>query len=170
MVVLVVAFGTAGYLAFGEDINANITENIRGEGGAVSVAVSMVVSVCLVIAIYCSYPIQLYPVIEVGENMGLCNPDTRLVETKRNIFRVVVVVFTVLVALFVPKLGLVVSLVGGLGCANLAFVIPLLFYLKLFALTPRQLEFWVSVVIVVVGMVGVVATTGVAVLDIWTEL
>lgn len=60
-----------------------------------------------------------------------CSPKQWL-ETRRNILRPVCVLLTAGIALLVPNFGLFSSLVGSLGCAFLAFILPVLLHYQLF--------------------------------------
>ncbi|XP_070540530.1 uncharacterized protein [Ptychodera flava] len=71
------AFGILGYIHFGENVDQIITENLPSQN-----AVVLVVKVLLCVGIMFTYPIQMFPVIEIFEGLlfapgKICGPEKR---------------------------------------------------------------------------------------------
>mmetsp|Transcript_21155 Transcript_21155/g.55066 ORF Transcript_21155/g.55066 Transcript_21155/m.55066 type:complete len:477 (-) Transcript_21155:271-1701(-) len=105
-----------------------------------------------------TYALQYFPGIQIVESLvdfqgrwGL--RGTKLMVT-RNILRVIICCITAVIATEVPHLGLVISLVGALGCGGLALICPPVLHLVLYPDIPK----WrrnLHKLIVVVGISGV---------------
>lgn len=132
--ILFLAFGVIGYTGFGDKLNpSSITLNLPQD--------SMVTPVCqflLVVSIFCTYPVQMFPVIAILEGLvfskvTFCIRQTgKTREAYRNLFRTVLVIITSFVAITIPYFSLFASLIGALGSSSLAFIMPCVFHLKLF--------------------------------------
>ena len=122
---LYASFGIFGYLAFASDTNEIITLNMPGS------TVATIVKFSLCIGLYLTYPIMIFPVVEILEKpiVSLITRDASNV-TVQNTFRISIVVFTCFVSVSIPNFGLFISFVGSSICATLAFILPVLFYLK----------------------------------------
>ena len=116
-------------------------------------------------ALYTSYPVQMFPVFGILENM-LFSPQTKWLESKRNLLRSSTVMITILVAVGIPHFGLFMSLVGSLGGAALAFVLPTIFHLKLFWGRHHPLRFISSILITFFGVAASAISTAVTVIQI----
>jgi len=116
-------------------------------------------------ALYTSYPVQMFPVFGILENM-LFNPQTSWLETKRNILRTCTVMITILVAVGIPHFGLFMSLIGSLGGAALAFILPTLFHLRLFWGQHHPLRVISNILIILFGIAASAIATTVTVIEI----
>jgi len=125
---LMITFGTCGYLAYGSATEAPVTLNLDG-GWATFVKLSL----CL--ALYLTYPIMMFPVNEVIEDMLLSS-----VSKPSRLFRLSIVFLTALVAYSIPDFGEFLSLVGASICTLLGFIIPCYFHLKVFDW--KELPYW----------------------------
>jgi proton-coupled amino acid transporter len=155
------SFGILGYLTYGNDTKDVITLNLPEDA-----ALTYVVKVCLIIAIVFTYPMQLFPVTEIFDFVFLKKASENLFDVKGNIIRVVCCLFTATIAFFVPFFGLISGLIGALGSSFLAFILPVVFHLKLFH---RTLSWWViakDVVILLFGSAALIVGTIFAVRDI----
>jgi len=145
-----IVFASLGYLFFGNQINSEITKNL--DPGALADTVKGSLSVSL----FFSYGIQMFPVTEMLDKIL----DDRYFSTSssadevitpirpseltgrpriirvivHSISRVFIVAFTAVIAVIFPNFGLIVSLVGALSNSAIAFILPMLFYLKLIVL------------------------------------
>ena len=130
-------FGTIGYCGYGAQINpGGITLNLPADS-----VWSQITQVCLIFAIFATYPVQMFPVTTVAEKLiferyhGVTG--VKLTWSK-NLIRTVLVVFTSIIAVSIPYFSLFVSLVGALGGAILAYILPCAFHLKLFKDQPMS--------------------------------
>ena len=123
--VLMCIFGTAGYIAFGDKTQAPITLNLVGKGWA------MFVKAALCLALYLTYPIMMFPVHGVVENLI----STLRKTCPRITYRILLVVLTAVVAFTIPDFGKFLSLVGSSICVILGFIFPCYFHLKVFGKT-----------------------------------
>mmetsp|Transcript_50188 Transcript_50188/g.74506 ORF Transcript_50188/g.74506 Transcript_50188/m.74506 type:complete len:442 (-) Transcript_50188:352-1677(-) len=111
--VLMIVFGCSGYIAFASGTLAPITLNLQGEWASF-------VKLALCLALYLTYPIMMFPVNDVIENMFLSETSKK----PSRLFRAAVVFCTALVAYSVPDFGIFLSLVGSSICTLLGFIIP----------------------------------------------
>lgn len=126
--------------------------------------------VALLVAVLFTYPLQLVPVMDVAEKFLFRAPAQFYFELRRNVWRALLVLSTALVAYFVPFFGLLASLIGALGSASLAFIIPSVLHLRVFN---RQLRAWqvaVDVAVIVFGLAALVLGTILSVRAIVMEL
>lgn len=122
---LFLLFGIAVYLGFGDSTQSVITLNLPDN--LLSVFVKLTLCVCLLF----TYPMMMVPVIQISEAYFL-NQTTPMVEAKRNVLRILVVITTGIVAISIPNFGAVMGLIGDIGSSLLAFILPALFYLRIF--------------------------------------
>jgi len=125
---LMITFGTCGYIAYGSATEAPVTLNLEG-----GLANFVKLSLCL--ALYLTYPVMMFPVNEVIEDMFL-----RDASKPSRLFRLSVVFFTALVAYAIPDFGEFLSLVGASICTLLGFIIPCYFHLQVFDW--KELPYW----------------------------
>eukprot|EP01094_Clydonella_sp_ATCC50884_P009510 TRINITY_DN19043_c0_g1_i1.p1 TRINITY_DN19043_c0_g1~~TRINITY_DN19043_c0_g1_i1.p1 ORF type:complete len:438 (-),score=67.65 TRINITY_DN19043_c0_g1_i1:200-1444(-) len=132
--------GLISYMGFGDDIHSMVTENLPPES-----IVSSSVKLTLCVALFFTYPIQLFVVIDILERALFPVSESRTapselswsayasgVELKRNILRAALVCMTATIAALVPHFGEVIGLVGSLGSSLLAYILPPLFYVVIF--------------------------------------
>jgi len=84
------------------------------------------------------------------------------------ILRFAIVLCTVAVAIGIPHFSLFLSLIGGLGCSLLAFILPTAFHLKVFWKQTSLFIKGIHMAIFVFGVVSSIITTGVTVYQIAT--
>ncbi len=151
--VLVWSIGALGYLAFGNDVEPFVTNELPTKG-----FLGPMVRIMYSLAIICTYPLQLFPgtlILEeyVIEPCGLA-PARRKVA--KNLLRLVVVVCTCLTAIYAGKaLDHFVSLIGTVGSLPLGLMLPTLVHLCLFwsSTSPRLRV--LHVVLVLVGLLAI---------------
>lgn len=135
--VLLSSFGILGYATYGDQTSDVITMNLPLN------VVTSSVKIGLIFAIFCTYPLQLYPVSEIVEKNIFRNANLDRIpywDWKRNCLRTLVVFTTGAIAYLVPQFGLISGFVGALGSSMLAFLLPVTFQLVLFK---RELSWWV---------------------------
>ena len=119
--VVMIAFGIAGYVAFGSATEAPITLNLSSEGPW-----GNFVKVALSLALYLTYPVMMFPVGSVLEDSFA--PFREHSTTTRAL----VVVLTSIVAYAVPGFGVFLGLLGSSICMVLGFLAPSYFHLQVF--------------------------------------
>eukprot|EP01102_Stenamoeba_stenopodia_P007911 TRINITY_DN2230_c0_g1_i1.p1 TRINITY_DN2230_c0_g1~~TRINITY_DN2230_c0_g1_i1.p1 ORF type:complete len:491 (-),score=89.25 TRINITY_DN2230_c0_g1_i1:224-1654(-) len=171
------SFGTMGYLTYGSATCQIITLNLPS-GSHIGTAIT----VCLVIAIVLTYPMQLFPVAEVIEKILWERTPAKIDEksfvrempsktpsyfdVKRNGVRIFLVVVTCIIGWAVPYFALISGLTGALGSSSLAYLLPVLFHLKLLHKDLHWTIKMKDVLILVFGAVALVYSTYLAIRNI----
>eukprot|EP00656_Telonema_subtile_P025757 TRINITY_DN2779_c0_g1_i3.p1 TRINITY_DN2779_c0_g1~~TRINITY_DN2779_c0_g1_i3.p1 ORF type:complete len:331 (-),score=111.06 TRINITY_DN2779_c0_g1_i3:216-1208(-) len=146
--VLFLSFGASGYIAYGEETNSLITDNLP------TGLVSQSLRVVLAVGLFFTYPIMMFPVSQILDDLCLDMSDPQHPPTlKQNMLRVCLVAVTALVARSVPDFGLFISLVGSSCCALLAFVMPAAIHLEVHR---DQMQWYYGVRDLLVMLFGVV--------------
>ncbi|KAA3675134.1 solute carrier family 36 (proton-coupled amino acid transporter) [Paragonimus westermani] len=141
------ALGFYGFLAIGDTVEGSITLNI-GERPYWFAPIKPL----FVLAIYVSYVLQYYVPATIFARLMEKIPCHRLASDKRrsfhvNLMRISLVLFTYLMVIAVPKLELMISLIGSFASSVLAFIIPsVLEIVHLWSERTRIRHFWLTVV------------------------
>jgi proton-coupled amino acid transporter len=124
---VLIFYGTVGYLKFGNNSNPISLLNLPLESPFTIAAITLVV-----ISQIIAYAIQVFPAFAVLENM-LFTVGTQHLALKTNALRIFVVLLTCASSIvFHEQFGIFLSIVGSIGFPLLTFVLPPLFYLKVF--------------------------------------
>eukprot|EP00658_Telonema_sp_P-2_P023413 TRINITY_DN19379_c0_g2_i1.p1 TRINITY_DN19379_c0_g2~~TRINITY_DN19379_c0_g2_i1.p1 ORF type:complete len:479 (-),score=99.20 TRINITY_DN19379_c0_g2_i1:328-1764(-) len=156
---LFLSFGFVGYLAYGEETNSLVTDNLPGG------IISDILQIVLAIGLFFTYPIMMFPVSQILDDL-LIDLEGSSGFMKQNLVRVVLGAVTGLVARSVPDFGLFISLVGSSCCALLAFVMPAAIHLE----CHREQMHWrhaaSDIGVIVFGVLTAVMGTYLSILDI----
>jgi len=146
---LMVVFGCGGYIAFGASTQAPITLNLPGDTW------SMFIKLSLCLALYLTYPVMLFPVNEVMEDIFLKEGSQ-----PNRMFRAFVVLVSAFVAYSIPDFGKFLGLVGASICTLLGFILPCYFHMKVFDKSELQIwEYLSDYFLIIFGLVfGVLGT------------
>uniref|UniRef100_A0A7S2XC81 Amino acid transporter transmembrane domain-containing protein n=1 Tax=Lotharella oceanica TaxID=641309 RepID=A0A7S2XC81_9EUKA len=117
---LYLAFGALCYMFFGDSTSEIIFENLGTTSNFV-----LFVKVCICVALLVQYPIVLLPATTTIED--LLKAKGSLVWS--NAIRILLVAFTVFLAIAIPSFEVVTSFVGAFSNGVVAFVLPPLCYL-----------------------------------------
>jgi len=148
---LYILFGGAGYLSFGPETNQIITLNLpKGDG----FNFSLVVKSCLCLALFCTYPVMMFPVMSILERYFL--PDANKSMWKGNVMRGLVVLLTGMIVQVIPNFADLMALVGASCCTLLAFILPGLFHLNLFKGNLQRKEKMFDYLLIFLGVIGTV--------------
>ncbi|KAL7508764.1 hypothetical protein ACHAXN_005847 [Cyclotella atomus] len=152
--ILMAFFGTCGYVSFGNDTVSPISLNLKGESAAF-------VQMALCLALYFTYPMMMFPVSDVLEDLLFRNtmkPPTTYWPSRS--FRCFIVLTTATIAYTLPNFGKFLELVGASICTLLGFILPCFFHLKVFGRSELSIWQWMlDVVIIGIGIFfGVVGT------------
>ncbi|KAJ1857477.1 hypothetical protein GGH12_001643 [Coemansia sp. RSA 1822] len=128
---LFVFIGALSYLAFGDKVETVILLNLPN-GSAWTLGVQFLYS----LAIIMSVPLQLFPAIRIIESgmfsrSGKGNP---VVKWQKNLFRTLLVVFVIMVAIFgAEELDNFIAIVGAGACLPLSFLYPVMLHYRALA-------------------------------------
>ncbi|XP_028898855.1 proton-coupled amino acid transporter-like protein pathetic isoform X2 [Zeugodacus cucurbitae] len=112
--------GFFGYLKYGENVKGSITLNLPPDQ-----FISQMVRIAMAVAIFLSYTLQFYVPVNIVEPFvrNQCE-DQRTKDLASTALRIVLVVFTFLLAVCIPNLGPIISLVGAVSSSALALIAP----------------------------------------------
>ncbi|CAL1290873.1 unnamed protein product [Larinioides sclopetarius] len=120
---LYTAVGFYGYLKYGDDVKPSITFNLP------TGAVSELIRLMFALAIFLSYALQLYvpisiiwPYLKKKFNLETYSNQKQLL--MEYFLRGLLVFITFLMAIVIPNLDLLISLVGALASSSLALIFP----------------------------------------------
>lgn len=151
---LMAFFGTCGYVAFADETASPISLNLKGETAAY-------VQMALCLALYFTYPIMMFPVSDVLENLFLADlhKPPRTYGPSR-LLRICIVLITATIAYTTPNFGHFLELVGASICTLLGFILPCIFHMQVFGRADStKWEMILHVCIIVIGVYfGVVGT------------
>jgi proton-coupled amino acid transporter len=125
---LMAIFGCFGYFAFGVETEAPVTLNLDG-------GVSTIVKLALCLGLYLTFPVMMFPVNEVMEDIFLGRGSRQ-----NKVFRTCVVIVSATIAWLIPDFGKFLSLVGASICTILGFILPCYFHLQAFE--KSELTWW----------------------------
>ncbi|XP_048189852.1 proton-coupled amino acid transporter 2 [Perognathus longimembris pacificus] len=115
---LYMAIGALGYLRFGEDIKASITLNLP------NCWLYQSVKLLYLVGILCTYALQFYVPADVIIPAALSHVPKGWALPVDLLIRLAMVGLTCVLAVLVPRLDLVISLVGSVSSSALALIIP----------------------------------------------
>ncbi|XP_013395814.1 amino acid transporter AVT3B isoform X1 [Lingula anatina] len=151
---LYITFGGAGYLSFGPETSDIITMNLpKGQ----SLDFAIVVKSCLCLALFFTYPVMMFPVMNILEKRFLPKAKEKL--WQGNLLRLFVVTLTGLIVLAIPNFANLMALVGASCCTLLAFILPGLFHLQIFKGSITRWQKFVDIFLIVLGIVGTIVGT-----------
>ncbi|XP_055331791.1 proton-coupled amino acid transporter 1-like [Paramacrobiotus metropolitanus] len=161
---LYTAAGFFGYLAFGTEIEDTITLNLPHKG------IYIVVILLVGLVVFYSYSLQFYVPFEILWPTVKKRLRTPLqVKIGEYLFRTGIVIFTFLLAVAIPKLGLFISLVGAVGSSSLALIFPPVLETVTYGWQNQGKLHWKLIknaAIFIFGILGFVTGTYVAILEI----
>uniref|UniRef100_A0A7S0ELE7 Amino acid transporter transmembrane domain-containing protein n=1 Tax=Hanusia phi TaxID=3032 RepID=A0A7S0ELE7_9CRYP len=121
-------------MTWGSSVNQIVILNLN------SSAVVVLVKACLCVDLFFTFPIVIYPALEMIER-ALDVPNDVESVWPRNCLRFCIVCLTAFIALLIPYFALLTDIFAGLGQTLLAFVVPPLLVVKLSEsslFSPRQ--------------------------------
>lgn len=144
---LMAFFGICGYAAFGDTTASPITLNLMG-------GTATFVQLALCLALYFTYPIMMFPVSDVLEQLFLADvhkpPKTYY---PSRVLRLCIVLITATVAYTTPNFGHFLELVGSSICTLLGFILPCIFHIQVFGRAESRIwELILHVCIIIIGI------------------
>lgn len=157
VVCLYTAMGFYGYLKYGDEAEGSITLNLPQKEW-----LFMAVNLMYAVAIFISFGLQLYVVIRIiwpSIEARISSRKTKMVS--EYVFRTALVLGAAGIAMVVPHLDLMISLVGSLASSSLALMFPPLIQIVTHAVEGEHLhivEVIKNILIMLLGFIGF--TTG----------
>ncbi|XP_062044794.1 proton-coupled amino acid transporter 2 [Lepus europaeus] len=146
--------GALGYLRFGDDIKASITLNLP------NCWLYQSVKLLYIVGILCTYALQFFVPAEIIIPFAVSQVSKRWALPLDLSIRLAMVFLTGILAILVPRLDLVLSLVGSVSSSALALIIPpLLEITTYYSEGMSPLAIIKDALISILGFVGFVAGT-----------
>jgi solute carrier family 36 (proton-coupled amino acid transporter) len=166
------SIGFYGYLKYGHDVAASITLNLNVEKISFQF-----LKISFSLAIFISYNLQFYVAASIlwtymYKNVNylkqLKDRPNKLFKFFEYLFRSLIVCFTFLLAFFIPRIDLFISLVGAISGSMLALVIPPILDLIVFLPTAKypKIKIAKNILISLFGVYIFIAGTYVSISDI----
>ncbi|KAM3612608.1 uncharacterized protein V6R79_011071 [Siganus canaliculatus] len=155
---LYISLGTIGYMCFGEHIGGSITLNLP------NCWTYQAVKLLYSFGIFITFALQFYVPAEILIPPVLNRVSQRWEKPVDLLLRTVLVIFTCALAILVPELDLVISLVGSVSSSFLALIFPPILEILTFhreGISP--LVTVKNVVISLIGLVGFLTGTYIAI-------
>ncbi|XP_003266725.2 proton-coupled amino acid transporter 2 [Nomascus leucogenys] len=151
---LYIGMAALGYLRFGDDIKASISLNLP------NCWLYQSVKLLYIAGILCTYALQFYVPAEIITPFAISRVSTRWALPLDLSIRLVMVCLTCLLAILIPRLDLVISLVGSVSGSALALIIPpLLEVTTFYSEGMNPLTIFKDALISILGFVGFVVGT-----------
>ena len=128
-------FGVFCYIVYGKELQTPlITDNIPKNWFTSAVKIIFCFNLIF------TYPLVIYPAFQVIEHYLFHKwPKSKKRMWSKNIVRVLVISFTIVIALILDKkLTKFISLIGGVACVPITFSLPTIFHYKICAKTTKQ--------------------------------
>ncbi|XP_034038203.1 proton-coupled amino acid transporter 1 [Thalassophryne amazonica] len=158
---LYLSLGTIGYICFGAQIQGSITLNLP------NCWTYQTVKLLYCFGIFITFALQFYVPAEILIPSVVTRVSDRWERPVDLLLRALLVLFTCALAILIPELDLVISLVGSVSSSFLALIFPPILQIATFH--NEGLSTWVTmknVAISVVGLIGFLTGTYIAIWEI----
>lgn len=146
MTALYILFGVCGYLSFGPETQGIITLNLPAG------RMPLTVKGCLCFSLFFTYPVMLFPVVEILER----RLGTQSSMLKGNMLRAGMVLITVVTVTIITDFSTIMVLIGATCCSLLAFILPALTHLRIFRTRLTKQNKIEDYTILIFGIVGTI--------------
>ena len=151
---ILLVFGLVGSLTFGKECLPVITANLGAQGGS-----SRLIRLFLLSSMFLTFPLQFLLVRNISERYILKDATEQSGGGRGlvRLWRGALIIIICFLATKIPKFALVYSFVGGFGGCLLAFVFPLIFYVRL--KFPTGLSKLVHFLLIFISVFGLIVST-----------
>jgi len=164
VIFLYALIGFLGYVRFGDEVLGSVTLNLPEDE-----IPAQVVKILYAVAISFSYGLQYY----VPTSIVWPDIEKRVPKAYSNIaqtvFRIVVVILTVAVAIAVPNLGPIISLVGALCYSTLGLLIPAVIETVTYWEHGLGWRLWKNIVVILFALLALITGSYASILEIISE-
>lgn len=167
VVTLYIIVGFCGFLKYGPETAGSITLNLpRDEVLAQSVKLMIAFS------IFFTFSLQFYVPLSIIWN-AIKDKYSNKEYTAEIVLRIVLVIFTVILAIVVPNLGGLISLVGAVCLSMLGMIFPAIIELVTIYIEPGlgrfKYQLWKDIFLIIFGLVGFSTGAYCSILDIMED-
>jgi proton-coupled amino acid transporter len=170
MVIITIIFSSVGllcYMTFGSETQIEVINNFPQNSKLVNA-----VQFLYAIAVLVGNPVQLFPAVRILEAKifgSRSGKYSRTVQWKKNCFRISMVVLCTIVAILGSNnLDRFVALIGSFACVPLVYIYPPLLHYK--GVAESRLVKAGDIVLMVGGVVGMIYTTAVTVINSFIQV
>ncbi|XP_056012607.1 neutral amino acid uniporter 4-like [Ostrea edulis] len=165
VIALYIAIGFLGYLKYGDHVLGSVTLNLPSED-----MLSRLTKVTFIVSVFVTYGLQFYVPINIiwpRLERRFSTPTTKSVGNI--VFRICLILFTVVIAMVIPHLDLLIALIGALASSSLALIFPPIIELVTLSADgsrPSVVIILKDLFIMLLGLVGCITGTYAAILGI----
>ncbi|XP_046874617.1 proton-coupled amino acid transporter 1 [Hypomesus transpacificus] len=143
-----ISLGTVGFICFGEEIGGSITLNLP------NCWMYQIVKLLYCFGIFITFALQFYVPAEILIPLAVARFTERWNLSVDLFIRTALVIFTCLLAILIPELDLVISLVGSVSSSFLALIFPPI--LQVLTFHNEGLSPWSKLKNLIISMLGLV--------------
>ncbi|XP_022124023.2 proton-coupled amino acid transporter-like protein pathetic [Pieris rapae] len=168
--VVYILLGFLGYLRYGEEVMDTISSNLGQNPGDPKVyeILAQVVKVSIAIAVYCTFGLQFFVCIEIMWN-AIKDKFTKRPDFADYVMRTIMVTLCVSLAVAVPSIGPLMSVIGALCFSLLGLIAPAFIEVVTYweiGYGPYKYLIWKNVFVLIFGLFALIFGTKLAIIGI----